>query len=174
MHWLRSIRLHGLTLLAIALTLPGMIRAGDSLMGRAAPGFVLDALDAGRISLADLRGKRVVVHFWATWCGACIKEMPELDRAQREIVNPEIVVLAVNVGEDRKTVAKHAAERGYGFRVALDPDWKTAERYGIVALPATFFIDALGIVRERVNGGNLTREKLVELVQRMGAGPPPS
>jgi peroxiredoxin len=100
--------------------------------------------------------------------------MPEIERAQRDLTDLAPVVLAVNVGEDRKKVSGHLATNGYGFRVLLDPDWKLAERFGIVALPVTFLIDGQGIVRERLNGGNLTHEMLIERIRRMVASSPSS
>ncbi len=137
--------------------------ADDKLTGQAAPAFELETLDGGKLALDSLHGKRVLVAFWATWCGSCRKELPELDRARRAIRGDGFVVLAVNVGEPRKKVADHIATNGYGFRVLLDPDWRAAERFGVIALPESFLIDGRGIVRERIIGGQLTREKLAAL-----------
>lgn len=137
--------------------------ADDKLTGQAAPAFELESLDGGNLALDSLHGKRVLVAFWATWCGSCQKELPELDRARRAARDDGFVVLAVNVGEPRKKVADYIGKNGYGFRVLLDPDWKAAERFGVIALPESFLVDERGIVRERIIGGQLTREKLAAL-----------
>jgi peroxiredoxin len=137
--------------------------AADKLTGQAAPAFELESLGGGKLALDSLRGKRVLVAFWATWCGSCQQELPELDRAQRAAGDKGFVVLAVNVGEPRKKVADYIAAKGLGLRVLLDPDWRAAERFGVIALPESFLIDERGSVRERIIGGQLTREKLAAL-----------
>lgn len=150
-----------------AATLGAMAEAADTMqIGQPAPAFVLDDLAGAKVPLDAYRGQPVVVHFWATWCGACLREMPELEGASRADTDP-VAVVAISVGEDPATVARHVAANRYAMRIALDRDWRTAERYGVVALPATFFIDGNGILRERVDGGNLTSSQIVESVRRL-------
>lgn len=161
----------GLALVSSLIAAVSVAYADHALVGQRAPALVTETLNGGQVALDDLRGKPVLVHFWATWCGACVREMPEIERAQRELGDANLAVLAVDVGEERNKVAAHVAERGYRFRVTLDPDWKAAERYGIIGLPVSFLVDARGIVRARMDGGNLTREKIAELVQRLLMAP---
>ena len=96
--------------------------------------------------LSELRGRTVVVNFWATWCEPCREEMPALDRAAA--ADPTLVVLALDLDEDAAKI--DAFLDSYGIRrleAVLDAGKKVATRYGVVGLPSTFFIGPDGIVR---------------------------
>ena len=121
---------------------------GDIAVGKLAPDFTLMNLDGEEVSLSDYKGKIVFLNFWATWCPFCVKEMPDFDKLIKE--NDDLVVLAVDVMEDKKTVEEYIEKGGHDFDVVLDEDGKVAMKYLISPLPTTYFIDADGILLGRV------------------------
>ncbi len=135
------------------------------LVGRAAPGFHLEALDedGDSVSFAELEGTPVVVNFWASWCTACIYEHPPLTRAWRRWeTTGEIRILGI-VYQDTPAGARRFLSRyGGGWTQLLDPGSRTAIDFGVYGVPETYFIDANGIVTHRhvgpVNDGVLDRE----------------
>ncbi|MCS7038567.1 MAG: TlpA disulfide reductase family protein [Anaerolineae bacterium] len=122
------------------------------LAGHPAPDFTLSQVGGGELSLADLRGRPVVLNFWATWCAPCEAEMPELEQAYRRYGNAGLVVIGVNQGEDEATVRAYADRLGLSFPLVRDGDTQVGRRYRVEALPTTFFIDREGIIREQVIG----------------------
>ena len=97
-------------------------------------------LDARSLSLAELRGKVVIVNFWASWCQECRPEMPVLDRLHRDLGSRGLVVVGVNAREDKAVVGRYARELGLTFPLLLDPAGHVNAQYGVVGLPATFFV----------------------------------
>jgi len=108
--------------------------------------FTLQTLDGRALSLADLKGKTVLLNFWATWCGPCRAEMPLLQQAQDR--NPDrLVILALNNGEAPDLVNAFVSELGLRLAVLLDPDNQVTERYRVRGFPTTIFIDPAGVIR---------------------------
>ena len=113
--------------------------------------FTLATLDGAQLSLADLRGRWVLVNFWATWCLPCREEMAYLQKLSEE--NPEeFVVLGVNMRESPKDVQGFLAETGVNFPILLAPDDATLLAYGVRGLPLTAVIGPDGALRERIIG----------------------
>jgi peroxiredoxin len=108
--------------------------------GTRPPHFTARAVDAGEVSLADLHGRVVLLNFWASWCIDCRPEMPVLDRLQREFGPRGLAVIGVNAREDPATIRRFASDLRLGFPLALDPEGKVNELYGVVGLPATFLV----------------------------------
>ena len=106
-------------------------------------GLSLTALDGKTYSLAGLRGKVVLLNFWATWCPPCRKEMPDLDKLYREFSSKGLVVLAVS-DEKRETVKKFLAGKDYRFPILLDPDRKLHSDFDVEGIPNTFLFDRDG------------------------------
>lgn len=137
--------------LATGPTQVGIIRRqidGPNMAGRVgalAPDFEWNAPDGSTRTLATLPGKVVVVNFWATWCKPCRTEMPLLNSVAR---GSDAVFLAVDLQEDgakaRSFFDQLALDR---LEPILDLDGQTTCRYGVVGLPATFFIDGQGVIR---------------------------
>ncbi|VAX28203.1 Thiol:disulfide oxidoreductase related to ResA [hydrothermal vent metagenome] len=137
------------------------------LVGGPAPEFQLDQLGGSPIKMSDYRGKVVLLNFWATWCGPCKKEMPEMQAAYDELKDQGFVILALNFGEKAKKAEKLVKEMGLTFPILLDRKVEVAERHRVVSLPVTFFVDPKGIIKEQVFGGSLTKDQIVEIFQKL-------
>jgi peroxiredoxin len=121
--------------------------------GDRAPGFSLQALDGKTVSLADFRGKVVMVHFWATWCPPCVEEMPTLEQLSRSIGARDLEILAVSVDEGgADAVAAFMRKNGLSIPVLLDPGRSIAKLYGTFKFPETYVIDQQGVVRDKAIG----------------------
>jgi cytochrome c biogenesis protein CcmG/thiol:disulfide interchange protein DsbE len=130
----------------------GVARRVDRGQVVAAPNFTLTRLDrAGKLQLASLRGKAVVLNFWASWCFPCNQEAPALERAWRQR-DGRVVVLGVDVndfsGDARKFMRKHKLT----YPVVHDNKNVTSPEYGLTGLPETFFVDRNGRVVGHVSG----------------------
>ena len=112
-----------------------------------APDFTVFDIDGNAYKLSDFRGKPVILNFWASWCGPCKMEMPDIETAYQQYVE-QIHFLLVNLADGyRETVEKGAAyvaEEGYTFPVYFDTDMEGAANYGVTGIPVTYFIDAEG------------------------------
>ena len=104
------------------------------------PAFGGGTVDARSMSTRDLRGKVVVVNFWASWCLECRPEMSVLERLHRELAPQGLAIVAVNAREPTDTVRRFAKELGLTFPLVLDGDGKISALYGVVGLPTTFLI----------------------------------
>lgn len=123
-------------------------------VGYPAPPFTLRSGSGEQVSLADLRGKAIFLNFWASWCGPCRLEMPELERLQAELP-PGTAILTVNVTaqESSAEVALgYLREHGYTFPAVLDPDGSVSNQYRVISLPTSLFISPEGVVTARING----------------------
>lgn len=140
------------------------VEEGDNAVGDTAPNFAF-FLDDGRGSdLASLQGKPVVINFWATWCGPCRAEMPELVALYND--NPAVVLLEVNVREKHEAVEKFAAEFGMNMPVILDPEGAIGRAYGVRNMPTTVFVGPDGTIAARW-AGLLTGEQLTGFVEQI-------
>ena len=131
-------------------------RGPSSDVGRAAPDFLLERAEGGELRLSDLRGSPVLVNFWATWCGPCREEMPEIVRASAAYEDDGLVVVAVNLQENAGIVREFAEEFGMDFPVVIDRNGQVASAWRIggpiEGIPSSYFVDAEGVVRHRYFG----------------------
>jgi thiol-disulfide isomerase/thioredoxin len=120
-----------------------------------APALRLRDLDDREYDLADLRGRLVLVNFWATWCPPCRREMPSLERLYQQFRDRGLTVLAVDVGEDADTVFAFTGqlEPAPNFPLLLDIDSRTVQDWSVKGLPTSFLIDPQGRVIFRAVGG---------------------
>ncbi len=118
---------------------------------RPAPRLILPDLDERKLDLATLRGRVVVVNFWATWCPPCRREFPSLGRLQKLFKPQDLTVVAINVGEDSDTAFSFSA--GAGIIVLLDQDSRAMADWRVSGLPSTFVLDRQGRVVLRAIGG---------------------
>jgi peroxiredoxin len=119
---------------------------------RQAPPLQLDTLDGRRIDLHGLRGKVVMVNFWATWCHPCVKEIPSLQRLYRASRDQGLEIVAVAVGEPEAKVRKFLADKPVEFPVLLDEHGTALKTWGVHAFPTTLVLDRSQHIRYAVFG----------------------
>jgi thiol-disulfide isomerase/thioredoxin len=135
--------------------------------GKMAPSFTLSSLSGEEIALEHLKGKKVILNFWATWCPPCKKEMPEMQKISKTH-EEEVEILAINSTDNEKSVKSvedFIEEGGYTFTVLLDPEGKVnGNLYRTVAFPTSYFINEDGKIVKRING-QLTEKEMLEFIQ---------
>ena len=119
---------------------------GELEEGDTAPEFSAPLAGGGTFTLSEQKGKVVLLNFWATWCGPCVKEMPAFERL-KEDYGDDVAVLAVNSMEDESTVDQFIKEKGYTFPIAYDTEGEIGEKYPTDGIPYTLVIDAEGSIR---------------------------
>jgi thiol-disulfide isomerase/thioredoxin len=120
--------------------------------GKATPGLVRSDLAGKSVDLKELRGRVVVVNFWATWCEPCREEMPSLERLKAKFAAAPLEVLTVNYGEFPEKIAPFLAKEKIALPVLLDTQKEAAAAWKVGGLPMTFIVDAKGRVRHWVFG----------------------
>jgi thiol-disulfide isomerase/thioredoxin len=145
-------------------------RESSLMVGSDAPDFTLPDVSGNRINLRELRGKVVIVDFWATWCPPCRELMPLLQKMQQELAGKGLVILGLDVGEDAEEVGRFAKEHAYTFPLLLGAEPDIAARYFVEAYPTTFVISRQGRITYRNIGGGpeATLEPAVESALRTG------
>jgi cytochrome c biogenesis protein CcmG/thiol:disulfide interchange protein DsbE len=131
-----------------------------------APAFDLDRLDrSGKLSLASLRGKVVVLNFWASDCVPCKEEMPRIEAASRRWAGKAVVV-GVDVADGRSPAEAFMRRYGARYPNVFDPDAATAGAYGVYGTPMTYFVDRRGrLIPPRIKGP-ATAQSLAEGIRR--------
>jgi peroxiredoxin len=135
--------------------------------GFAAPAFTLERLGGEQISLAELRGKVVVINLWASWCPPCRAEMPAIQRLYAANRGRGLEVLAINTTYQDSQAAAESFVREYGltFPVLLDRTGEVSRLYHLRALPSTYFVDREGVIRQVIIGGPMSAATLETAVQ---------
>ena len=129
------------------------VKRGWPKIGATSPPFTLMDLKGRQVSLADHRGKVVLLNFWATWCGPCRVEMPAMEALYQEMRGQGLEILAVSVDAQGSIVTKPFQEAmGLTFPILHDPDYEVGGAYGARTLPISYVIDRDGIIRHRVFG----------------------
>jgi thiol-disulfide isomerase/thioredoxin len=130
-------------LLALAWPALAAAKAKPPATPATAPSFTL-ASDAGTVSLDSLRGRAVLVDFWASWCGPCRKSFPWMKSMQEKYGAKGLTIVAIDVDKDREAGDKFLSEFPSPFVVAYDPDGKVAESFHVQAMPSSYVIDRDG------------------------------
>ncbi len=175
--WVRN----GLGLLVLAAILGGLVAidrmGGDEevgpldnrspVVGQLAPDFALRDPDGNVRELGDYRGDVVWINFWATWCGPCRRELPDIQRLADEFEEDGLVVLAVNQAQSAETAKSFWEELQLDLPILLDADGEVSDQYRVIGLPHNVFIDRDGIMRSS-HIGFLTEEQMRERMAEVG------
>lgn len=142
--------------------------AGGIAVGEVAPDFELENLDGEKVKLSDLKGKKVILNFWASWCPPCKKEMPEMQTFY-EKHHKDIEILAVNTSEKSpKNAQQFIEENGFTFPILFDKDSEIGGKtYKAIALPTTYFIGTDGVIQQERKIGPMTYEYMVEMMNSL-------
>jgi peroxiredoxin len=100
----------------------------------------------------DFKGKVVLIHFWATWCPFCIKEIRALESIYGSYREKGLVPLSVNVGEDSQTIAAFLKSEPVSYPILMDPNSEAARQCGVTGLPTTFICDRNGVIKYKIIG----------------------
>ena len=145
-------------------------------VGEAAPAFSLPALraaESGAVSLAEHRGKVVLVDFWSAWCAPCRETMPKLTALRERFPRDAFEVIGVNVDPDTDAASRVLARFDVSYPNASDPAADSATMYGVEALPASFLVDGDGVVRhaaratasDGTGGPGGTAAKMIDVIE---------
>lgn len=144
--------------------------------GSAAPDFTLPLVDSDEtVTLSALRGKVVLVNFWATWCKPCESEIPAMDRLYRRLSGDEFEMLAISVGEEASVVKAFRDRIGFTFPTLLDRSRGVASEWQTFAFPESLLVDRDGTIVERYVGPrDWDAEVYVNRIERLFDSPAPA
>ncbi|MFE4713344.1 peroxiredoxin family protein [Paenibacillus sp. NPDC056722] len=140
--------------------IPGEKGADSAVIAQAAaPDFEAVTAEGRQVRLSDYRGQVVLINFWASWCKACVTEMPLIHDVSRAR-SGEMTALMVNVGDSKGTISEYMKSQNFLFPVIIDVTGRVSGLYGISGLPATYIIDKAGTIRKVVMGEIADQEQL--------------
>ena len=141
-------------------------------LGEPAPNFQLRDLNGRLVTLSDLRGKVVLLNFWATWCGPCRVEMPAMEQLYRMFQRKDFEILAVSTDAQGVAITRPFQQENHlTFPILHDADYRVGLTYGARSLPMTFMIDRQGVIRHQVFGardwGAPEAQQLVQMLMKL-------
>ena len=125
----------------------------ESRPAQVAPAFLAKDLAGQSHTLADYRGKVVLLNFWASWCPPCRREMPSMERLRLKMAGRPLVILALDSVEPVEDVQAFLTTMKLDFPILLDPEGENTRRWKVYALPTTFLLDKAGRIRHVLKGG---------------------
>jgi len=131
--------------------------------GLKASDFTLIDLEGNSVSLSSYRGKPVLLNFWASWCGPCVIEMPEIERLGKEM-GDQIQIIGINLEESSSLAKAFVESNGLTWTCLLDETGEVGRYYAVSAIPTSIFINAEGIIARR-NVGTMNYEQFRQLAQ---------
>lgn len=155
----------------IAIVLSGLFLSGmgdaPPLVEGQAPPFELETADGKVVKLSDLKGKFIVLNFWATWCVPCYKELPEFQKAHQSLKDSNVEIIGINLAESGDKVNKYMHDHQLSFPVLLDSYGNVSAKYRIIGVPTTFFINPDGIILGKIFGGGITKEMIEAKINQL-------
>lgn len=139
-------------------TVDSNIVVNKTTLKQQATDFKLKDLKGNEVSLSNLKGKNVYLNFWATWCPPCKGEMPDIEKLYEETKDTDLVILAIDIGEDKNNVESFVTQNKYNFTVLLDSKNAVANDYNISAIPSSFFINKEGKLISQKTGAMSLKE----------------
>ncbi len=136
-------------------------------VGMPTPDFSLIGINGEKVTLSDLRGRVVLLNFWATWCGPCKSEMPILERYYNRVNRDQFVVLGINFDEPVSSVRAYSEALELTFPLLLDPGAKVQQLYRIRGYPTSIFLDVDGII-QIYHIGLLNEDQLGHYLMELG------
>lgn len=124
----------------------------DELVGKKAPDFILTDIHGKNLSLSSLKGRTVIINFWATWCPPCRAEMPSLNRLYKEYRTRGLVVLAISTDTSANVVKGYLNKNPFDFTILLDTDNKVSRQFRVFSIPTSFLIDKNSVIIQRYIG----------------------
>ncbi len=150
--------------------LPSLSSASTSRLrvGAPAPDFTLSTFDGQTVSLSALRGKRVLINFWASWCPPCLEETPALIAAYDELrrSDPNIEFIGVGTNDDPENLRKFAENNRIPYPVVDDSSSEVSDAYGVLGMPTTVFVDSSGVI-QRIWNGAIKQSQVVEIMRAL-------
>ena len=153
-----------------AADLPPLSHSLTSQSPKPAPTLKLKDLDGNSRDLAQLKGKVVLINFWATWCPPCRREMPSMERLSQALAGEAFAVLAVDVGEDADTITTFTSQLDttLNFPILLDTRSRVMQAWKVAGLPTTFLIDQQGrIVASAVGGREFDHPEIIRTIREL-------
>jgi cytochrome c biogenesis protein CcmG, thiol:disulfide interchange protein DsbE len=124
------------------------LKGGDAL-----PKITLPDLKGTKVTLPDdFKGKVLVIHFWASWCPYCVKEIRAIEALHKKYGEKDMVPFSINVGESREVIDKYLASLEFSYTILLDPDLRVAKQYGVTGVPMTLVADRNGVLMYKIFG----------------------
>lgn len=159
-----------LVLVAIQMRRTGPLAAGPVGAGQMAPEFDLRTFDGQNVSLSDLRGKVVVVNFWASWCKPCEQEAAELEQAHQMLKDDGVVFLGVNYVDTETEALAYLSRFGITYRNGPDLRTKISQAFRMRGVPETYVIDPDGIIASVKIGPYLSLQEILDAVEAARSG----
>ncbi|MGG3560752.1 redoxin domain-containing protein [Neobacillus rhizosphaerae] len=133
-------------------------------IGAKAPDFELKTLTGDTVKLSNLKGKKVMLNFWATWCPPCKAEMPEMEQFSKQ-TGDDVVILAVNI-DPQLDVQGFVNENKITFPVLLDAEDQVNEAYQVLSIPTTYFINSKGVIKNKFTG-SMTLDVMKDFTEKL-------
>lgn len=173
--WVIPIALPLILLLAVGFSHNPNASASSALLNKPAPNFTLRTADGKVVTMRSLRGRPVVLNFWATWCPPCLTEHPNLLHAWRKYGAKGVAFVGITIRDSAAAARAYQRKHGGAWPALQDPGQRTAINYGVTEPPETFLIDRRGIVRYKATGavatgGAITSESFDRKIERLLAG----
>ena len=138
-------------------------------VGSKAPDFTITLSNGTKTSLSSLKGKAVLVHFWATWCPPCVRELPGMDKLAKKLSsqkNPKLVFIGICVSDEEKNRADFMNKNKYTFPCGLDSDGSVAaNKYAVSGIPTSVLVGPDGTVLD-IKVGMMTEDELAKFVKK--------